>query len=445
MLDELGAGVSMPLADEWFAAHLVGSRSAADVPLHPLAAAHEWMKARGQAIVNALSAQPLPWEDGHDGCVLDHWLARLGVPEPTTPALRVALVCHHRLSEAARQVLRDLQIAGLSVAQCAERRGLSPGAVEDLYREGRLASARALERLQGGAHDATDPHAVSSATVRRALEGAGPSLATQLQALTAEQRAGAGPLLQPTLELVERTEASKAWALQAGAREGARLLYEAARTCLAAHGRVRDELELYVEPQPLAELQGAACSLGRRLSTLRGRQAVVWPAGRHAFVSSQLAEECLRLAEVLLPDWPWTRFLGAMSAASQAREREALPVLDRLMADGLTIDESLRPHLARNAAWMALEIGDASRASHDLASLQRMAPHEPATAFLALRVAALSRNRTLFDQACGQFRASGAAGSAYWVCLFNRDAAEWARGLDLLLEDVQARLEEGAS
>lgn len=154
VLDELGAGVPLPLADEWFAAHLVASLEACDVPLHPLAAACEWMSARGRALVNALSAQPLPWEPGHDGRVLDQWFARLGLASAPSPELRLMLVVHHRLPEATRQVLRDLQIRGLTLERCAEARGLSPERVRALYAEGRLASVRALERLHGGASDA---------------------------------------------------------------------------------------------------------------------------------------------------------------------------------------------------------------------------------------------------------------------------------------------------
>jgi len=150
VLDELGAQVPLQLAAEWFLSLLVDLTDAAEVPAHPLRAAYDYMTARGRALVSALAAQPLPWEDGFVDVLPADWIGRLGIEHPDPTTVFVTLVTLHRLPEVTRQVMRDRQVSALDAATCAARRGLSVEQADEHFRAARKALLIALDRHLGG-------------------------------------------------------------------------------------------------------------------------------------------------------------------------------------------------------------------------------------------------------------------------------------------------------
>jgi len=273
----------------------------------------------------------------------------------------------------------------------------------------------------------TDPHAVSSATVRRALEGAGPSLATQLQALTAEQRAGAGPLLQPTLDLVARTEASKAWALQAGAREGARLLYEAARTCLAAVEDYAPLVDWVREPEGLNDLRSRYGSLSARVHDLGGRFDR-WPLLERE-PGPALAQECLDIAKAMDPGFVMLALQQGLALMSVKRWSQAGVVFEQMLGDP-DRDEFLIHHAARNALMSHSSAGTLA-GRHDLIDeLRAVTPDGGLVSFFSLDLCAAQHDLDGFDRAARELedakQASGARCERAWV---EHRLADWSVAL----------------
>lgn len=150
VLDELGSLVPLRLGAEWFSSLLSEDELDQKTSVHPLAAALEYMRARGRGLISALSAQPLPWEDGYRASLPAEWLGRLEIEDPEPVVTFVNLVTLHRLPQTTRQVLRDLQVTGLEPAACATRRGLTEAQVGQCLREGRLASLQAIDRYLRG-------------------------------------------------------------------------------------------------------------------------------------------------------------------------------------------------------------------------------------------------------------------------------------------------------
>lgn len=136
------------LAMEWATETAVSLST--EVPAHPLAAALEDMTARARAIANALSAQPLPDEDGYSDALPRQWMNRLGLEDVAHRPMYIQLVVLHRQPLPVRWVLRDVSIQQQSLESCAAERGLSVDDVRRLLRSGQLALLEAAERLDPG-------------------------------------------------------------------------------------------------------------------------------------------------------------------------------------------------------------------------------------------------------------------------------------------------------
>lgn len=150
LLDDLGSMVPLDLATEWFTELLTSPLPPGGVPAHPMAAARDWMEARGRALVTTLAARPQPWEDGFGEDLPAEWLGRLAIESDEPLATYVTLVALHRLPLTTRRVMRARQVEGLSVPTCAQRLNLSPGQVEEHERTGRRAMLEAIDRLLRG-------------------------------------------------------------------------------------------------------------------------------------------------------------------------------------------------------------------------------------------------------------------------------------------------------
>ncbi len=150
ILGELGALIPLDLPTEWFTWLLTSELPADGVPRHPLAAAREWMEARGRGLLSAFRARPLPWEDGYDERLPAEWLGRLAIQTDEPLSTYVNLITLHRLPRLTRQVMRAKLVDELSTEACARTLQLSPGQVEEHERAGRLASLEAIDRLLRG-------------------------------------------------------------------------------------------------------------------------------------------------------------------------------------------------------------------------------------------------------------------------------------------------------
>lgn len=147
VLDEIGALIPLDLASEWLTEIALGAGPHDRALSHPFAHALEFMHARGRALVTALSAQALPWEQDFAPSLPAEWMLRLSLDHAQPEFVYVNLVTSHRLDETTRRVLRQIQVNGASVDEAAERLGLPADSVASCYRKGRIAVVEALERL----------------------------------------------------------------------------------------------------------------------------------------------------------------------------------------------------------------------------------------------------------------------------------------------------------
>lgn len=288
-----------------------------------------------------------------------------------------------------------------------------------------------------------DPQAVSSATVRRVLAGAGPSVATQLRALSGPERVGAGLLSDTAAGLVQRTEASKAWALETSAREGARLLYEAARACLAGVSDYAPLVEWVREPEALGSLQRRFGRLGNRAHGLGGRFQR-FPSLEHG-LGPRLARECLQIARAMDPDLLALQLQEGCVAMAKGDWNDAISAFEALLANPES-DEFLRHFAARNTLMSLVDRGQVQGREDLLERLSEVSADGSLVGFFRLELAAASGDRTSFGQAVGDFvelrDAPGPACKPAWI---EARVHDWSRLTGQAAPDLQEALLEGWS
>lgn len=281
------------------------------------------------------------------------------------------------------------------------------------------------------------PTPITSATVRRHLDGVGPSVATTLAALAAGEHATA----RPPLPLVEQVETIKRRALEAGAQEAAWLLYMGARSCLFSIETFARDIECEGGPAGSPRrFEGQYSRLANRLDGLN-RSLPSWAHVNPTAVPAQLALECLDWAEAIRPGWEWIPLKRGMVAMSRGDWAIGLDM--SLRAKSASKEEVLYVAALRNALDCSVQAGCMPEHQDLIDAYEARRTQDRLAAAFRINLAAAQGDARSFRSHSQVFQErEDNRGASYWLHFLAHHGPAWEQSLGATAQAVVLELKD---
>lgn len=282
----------------------------------------------------------------------------------------------------------------------------------------------------------TTPAPITSATVRRHLEGAGPTVAETLKALAA----GSSVEPPPSLPIVERVETIKRRALAAGAHEAAWLLYMGARSLLFSIEEAARDMDWLGSPAvAVPELRAQYDHLAQRLRST-GRPLPAWAIPNPESMATAVADECLNLAEAIRPEWPWLQLERGLVAMGRHDWQRGIQLAQE--SRSLSRERSLTIAATRNAIDCALRVGAIKQHQQLVVDLEVLLPGSRLVSGFQLCLQAGTGDAESFTRTAQEFlEATDDHGREYWLHFLAFHGPAWVRSLGGTARDTLTDLE----